>query len=309
MELLANKLRHGACIGLVSPSTPVEEIVTRQYTNGILQLQKFGFEIIKGKFTHSQSWGYTASPQEKAQDINNLFANKKVDAIMCTQGGSTANACLPYLDWNIIRRNPKIFIGISDITVLLNGIHAQTGLITFHGADVMWGFGNEPTAYDLDEFKSMLIEGRMESIPLQQGAECIRQGKASGKLLGGNINCLLKLAGTPYFPDLSNAILAIEAIDVPDASFDHMFHQLKQMGVFTRINGIITGFIDGTDNKKDKNFSMEEILLRIVKEVDFPILKTNNFGHNCPNTTLPIGAMVEMDAGQKILQPLQKYLM
>lgn len=227
---------------------------------------------------------------------------------MCTQGGFSANACLPYLNWEIIQNNPKIFLGISDITVLLNAIHAKTGLITFHGADVMWGFGNDQDSFELNEFTQMLANGRMAAIPMNGGEKCIRPGKASGKLLGGNINCLLKLVGTPYLPDFSGAILAIEAIDVPNASFDHMFHQLKQMNLFNQINGIITGYIDGTDNNKEKKFTMEEILLRITEGYNFPILKTNNFGHNCTNTTLPIGAIVEINSENIRLKPINKFI-
>ena len=308
MELIAKRLNPGDCIGVISPSNPVENVIARQYNSGISHLKESGYKILEGKFTHAMSWGYAASPQEKAEDINAMFANPQVNAIMCTQGGFTANACLPYLDWEIIKNNPKIFIGISDITVLLNSIHAKTGLITFHGADVMWGFGNDPRPYELEEFKQILNKARMAPIPVSDGAKCIRSGTATGRLLGGNINCLLKLVGTPYWPDFSGAILAIEAIDVPTASFDHMFQQLKQMGIFNQISGIIAGYIDGTDNNKETMFSMEEVLFRIVDEFNFPILKTNNFGHNCPNTTLPIGAIMHIDAKNLILQPVQKYL-
>ena len=308
MELIAKRLNPGDCIGVVSPSNPVVEVIAKQYNTGIRRLHELGYQVIEGKHIHTKSWGYAASPQEKAEDINAMFANPQVNAIMCTEGGITANACLPYLDLEIITNNPKIFIGISDITVLLNSIHAKTGLITFHGADVIWGFGNDQHPYELEEFNQSLHNARMEPIPNRDGAKCIRPGKATGKLLGGNINCLLKLVGTPYWPNFSGAILAIEAIGVPAASFDHMFQQLKQMGLFDQINGIITGFIDGTDNNKESQFTMEEVLLRIVEEFHFPILKTNNFGHNCPNTTLPIGAMMHIDADNLLLQPVERYL-
>ena len=309
MAVFPRRLAPGDTIGIVSPSNPVTDDVIQQYHNGIRYIQEMGFTTKIGQYVFSTTWNYAASPQEKAADINAMFADPEISAIICTQGGFSANACLPYLDWDGIQQNPKIFLGISDITVLLNAIHAKTGLVTFHGNDVMWGFGNNPTQYDEDEFRAILMDGRLGSIPPNRERKTIRGGIAAGKLLGGNINCLLKLAGTPYWPDFTDAILAVEAIDVPPASFDHMFQQLKQMGVFDQIKGILTGYIDGTDNKEEDTFKMEDVLLRIVEEYNFPILKTPDFGHNCPNTTLPIGSMIEMDADQQTIQFSGNYLM
>ncbi|MBI9049050.1 MAG: LD-carboxypeptidase [Anaerolineaceae bacterium] len=304
MSIFPPKLNPGDTIGVVSPSNPVVDVIQTQYDDGISRLKEFGFQVLEGQHTHSSSWEYSASPIEKAQDINNMFANPDVKAIICTQGGYTANACLPYLDWDIIRTHLKIFLGISDITVLLNAIHARTGLITFHGPDVMWGFGNDQQAYELNEFNAILVEGRSGEIPANGDRKTIRSGIAKGKLLGGNINCLLKLVGTAYLPDFTGSILALEAIDVPAASFDHMFQQLKQMGIFEQINGILTGYIDGTDNKSETTTFMEDVLLRIVEEYEFPILKTQDFGHNCANTTLPIGGIISLDADQKCVSIL-----
>ncbi|MBI5298605.1 MAG: LD-carboxypeptidase [Chloroflexi bacterium] len=301
MPLLPPRLRPGDTIGIVSPSTHVTEELDGQFEHGVRFLESLGFRVKLGKHIRSTSWGYTASPQEKAEDIHAMFADDSVQAIICSQGGDTANACLPHLDWELIRAHPKIFLGISDISVLLNAIHHQTGLVTFHGDDVMWGFGRAPTAYDRDEFLARLVEGRVGEIPPNRERRSIRGGVGEGKLLGGNLHCLLKLAGTACFPDFSDAILFVEDIGVTPEGCDHAFQQMKQMGVFERLRGAVVGYVDGLQDDPSQ-MQMEDILLRITAEYDFPILKVDDFGHNCPNTTLPIGGMVRLDADERTIE-------
>jgi muramoyltetrapeptide carboxypeptidase len=231
-----------------------------------------------------------------------MFADPAIKAVICSQGGSTANACLPYLDWGVIQANPKILMGISDITVLLNAVQRQTGLVTFHGNDVTWGFGRYPTPYDLDEFRARLVDGQIGPIPTDGPRRTIRGGVAEGTLLGGNLTSLLKLAGTPYFPDFRGAILFVEAINIAPEACDYGFEQLKQIGVFDQIHGAVVGYIDGLQNNPAALMQMEDILLRVSSAYDFPILKTNDFGHNWPNTTLPVGGRVRIDADQKLLE-------
>jgi muramoyltetrapeptide carboxypeptidase len=295
--MLANHLSPGDTIGVVSPSTPVEPD-SPQLANGVRFLEGLGFKVVLGKHVFSNTLGYAASPTDKAADLMDMFANPAVRAIICSQGGDTANACLPYLDWQVIRDNPKIFLGISDITVLLNAIYAKTGLVTFHGNDVMWGFGRYPTAYDRQEFLDRLVDGKIGRVTALGPRVAMRSGGAEGRLLGGNLRCLLKLAGTPYFPDFNGALLFVESLGFEPATCDYMFHQLQQMGVFEQIRGVIVGYIDGVDNLPEAELHMEDVLLTVTQDYHFPILKANDFGHNTPNTTLPVGAHVRMDAGE-----------
>ena len=190
--------------------------------------------------------------------------------------------------------------------MLLNAIHHQTGLVTFHGNDLLWGFGRNPADYDLQEFERGLVDGAIGEIPANGERRTIRSGIAEGKLLGGNLQCLLKLAGTPYFPDFSGAILFVEAIGITPEGCDHCFQQLKQMGLFERIRGAIVGYIDGLQNNENALMQMEEILLRVTGEAKFPILKVNDFGHNCPNTVLPVGSRARLDADGQAIEILEK---
>lgn len=303
--ILPKRLKTGDTIGIVSPSTPVPGPGNEQFKNGIAFLEGLGFKVTLGEHIFSTSWGYTTSPKEKAADINRMFADRSIQAILCSQGGATANACLPYLNWEVIRANPKIFLGISDITVLLNAIYHKTGLVTFHGNDLMWGFGRNPAAYDRQEFSTWLMEGASGEIKPNGERRTIRSGMAEGKLLGGNLNCLMKLAGTPYFPDFSGSLLLLEALNISTEDCDCYFQQLRQAGVFDQINGAAVGYIDGLQNDGQALMQMEAVLLRVSEEYNFPILKMNDFGHNCPNTVLPVGATARLDADQCSLQILK----
>ena len=308
MIIIPKKLSKGDAIGIVSPSTPVTQELAAQFRQGVEFLEQLGFKVVVGEHAHSMTWGYTAAPQEKAADLNRMFADETIQAIICSQGGATANACLPYLDWENIRENPKVFLGISDITVLLNAIHQKTGLVTFHGNDVMWGFGRQPTQYDEQEFVARLMEGRIGEIPPSRGRRKIRSGMAAGKLLGGNLHCLLKLAGTPYFPDFTGAILFVEALGITPEGCDPLFQQLKQIGIFDQIGGAIIGYIDGLQNDAASLMQMEDVLLRVTAEYHFPILKTDDFGHNCPNTVLPVGGKVRIDTDRLTIEILEDYV-
>jgi muramoyltetrapeptide carboxypeptidase len=306
MGLIPKKLNRGDAIGIVSPSNPVTRGLTKQFKKGVEFLESLGFNVVIGEHVHSTSWGYAASPLEKAEDINRMFADESIKAIICSQGGATGNACLPYLKWNSIRDHPKIFLGISDITVLLNAIHHKTGLITFHGNDVVWGFGRNPKTYDKQEFITRLMKGGIGAIPPRRERRTIRSGIAEGKLLGGNLHCLLKLAGTPYFPDFTGAILFVEALDITPEASAQLFQQLKQIGVFDQIQGVIIGYIDGLQNNAKASMQMEDVLVQVAPEYAFPVLKTDDFGHNCPNTVLPVGAEVRINADSRTIEILEK---
>jgi muramoyltetrapeptide carboxypeptidase len=301
-NLLPPKLAPGDLIGVVAPSDPIHPDQQERMQEGIACLKSMGFSIQFGQHIFSADLDFAATPGQKAQDINEMFANSAIKAILCAQGGETANATLSLLNWEIIRNNPKIFLGISDITVLLNAIYHKTGLVTFHGTDLLWGFGNNLQAYEREAFLSTLIAGRIGLIPPNQPRQTVRSGQAQGKLLGGNLGCLQKLAGTPYWPEFVNAILFIEAYQITAKACHSAFHQLQQIGLFDQICGAIVGYIDSMQRDDSPKPHMEEVLEEVTHEYDFPILKMNDFGHNCPNTILPIGGEVFMDSDKGIVE-------
>ncbi|WP_100489320.1 S66 peptidase family protein [Sporolactobacillus pectinivorans] len=303
--MLPLRLKKHDKIGIISPSDPITKELMEQFEKGTEYLSELGFTPIQSKNCLSCSMGYSATPKEKADDINNMFADSSIKAIVCSQGGANANACLPYVNWNIIRSNPKIFMGISDITTLLNAIFLKTGLVTFHGNDIIWGFGRELQMYDKKEFSDRLFSGKIGDLKSNGNRVNIRGGKAEGTLIGGNLKCLLKLAGTNFLPDFNNAIVFLESFGFDPVVCDSAFNQLKQMGVFDEIKGVIIGHIFD-DRKEQQNIHMEDILLKVSKEYSFPILKIDDFGHNCPNTVIPVGVKASMDADNKTITLLEK---
>lgn len=294
--MIPSKLKTGDFIGIVAPSAPVTTEIKKQFDQGVKFLESLGFNVKIAKNTLSNKLVFSNTPIEKAEDINYMFVDKEIKAIICAQGGRNSNSILPYLDFDIIRANPKIFLGISDITVLLNAIYQQTGLITFHGNDIMWGFGVDHSKYDVQEFQERLINGNIGKINKNSEWKTIRKGIAEGILIGGNLKCFNKLAGTKYLPEFENKILFLESFDgsaLPD-EVDCEIHHLKQIGVFEKIKGLWIGYYNHKSGIK-----YEDIILEALKEYSFPILKCDDFGHNTPNTTIPLGVKIKLDSTDK----------
>jgi len=294
--LIPHRLKPGDTIGVIAPSDPILPDQENNLQMGIQYLQAMGFQVKCGAHIHAITLGYAATPQEKADDINRMFEDPEIKAIICAQGGDTANAPLNLIDWEVVQRNPKIFLGLSDITVLLNAIYHRTGLVTFHGNDILWGFGNDLVAYERSEFIRTLIDAAIGPIPPHGGRTTIRGGQAHGKLLGGNLRCLLKLAGTPFWPDFTNAILFLEAYEISASACHTAFLQMQHMGVFDKIQGAVVGYIYSMQRDNSPRPHMEDILLEVTRDDHFPIMKMNDFGHVCPNTVLPVGGEVFLDA-------------
>lgn len=294
-KLLPGRLQRGDVIGIISPSAPVEEAQEKKFSTGVNWLERMGFTVREGDHVRIRPGSTVPTPTQKGEDLNRMFADPEVRAIICSQGGDSAQECLPYIDWDCVRRNPKIFTGISDITVLLNAINRQTGLVTFHGNDLIWGLGRKPTRYDRSEFIGRFMDGRIGKIPAKGERHVIRAGCAEGMLLGGNLRCLLKLAGTSYFPQFEGAILFIEALRITPEICQQYMLKLEELGVFQRISGAIVGYIHSMQKDGATTSRVEEMLAEMSTDQGFPILKVNDFGHNCPNTVLPVGGLVRLD--------------
>lgn len=288
-------LQPGDTVGIVSPSAPSTPEFEKNFREGVTYLEGLGLKVRVGSYVHSTTLGYSTAPEEKAADFNDMIHDPAVRMILATQGGTNANMLLPHIDYAALQADPRIVLGISDITVLLNAIHHKTGLVTYHGNDLQWGFGNDPTAYDKTEFERTLMAGKWGPVPANGERKCVRPGKAVGKILGGNLGCLLKLAGTPYWPEMAGAILILETFMETPETADCKLRQLAQMGVFEQINGLVIGYNYGLDTEFPHHQHLATLALAITDGLDFPILKTLDFGHNTPNTTLPIGGLAGMD--------------
>lgn len=306
--MIPARLKKGDTIGIVAPSKRLSE----DHKHFLEGFEKFadslGLKVVLGKnIFSSDKFGVAAgTPQERADDINEMFKNPEIDAIWCFQGGEAANQTLDFLDYDFIKKNPKLFLGMSDIDLLHLVINKLTGLVCINSPDCKNGRELDMDfEYSQKSFKDRLFDSKKDVKPIKKW-KTVRSGKAKGKLMGCNISSILKLAGTKYWPDFDNSVLFLE--DYHSNSGEAMFklEQLGQLGVFDKIKGIVVGYVHGfyenpqfDANGNEVNY--EDVVLEATKDYDFPILRIHEFGHRCPNACIPIGAEVEIDAdNQKI---------
>ncbi|MFW5746440.1 MAG: S66 peptidase family protein [Nanoarchaeota archaeon] len=313
--ILPKKLTKGDTISIIAPSNPITGDRKFLLDNAIHKLEDAGFKTICASHCgKTDRFGVSGGePHERADDLNKMFGDPTINAIWCAHGGSTANQILPYIDWKIIRNNPKIFLGMSDIDVLHMAINKMTGLITFHGSDPKSGRGLDlDLDYTWDCFKERLV-GKQKHIVASSSRKTIRKGRAEGRIIGCNLSSILKLAGTEYFPDFTDAILFLEGYKDDMRHTICKLQQLEQIGVFKKIKGMVIGYVVGFQDEELKEelqitSSFEDIILDITKSSTFPIIKTNDFGHCSPNCFLPIGAPARIDTDRSNIDITDHFL-
>jgi muramoyltetrapeptide carboxypeptidase len=297
------RLEKGDIIGIVAPSSPVHQLQT-QYDAGVENIRKQGFRVKEGETVKLVHRGYMAgSDVQRARDINDMFADEEVDAIMCAIGGSVAIRTLRHLDFESIRANPKIFSGMSDITTLHSAFLSKAGLSGLHQTDVIFGFGADmgsaEARYEVNLFlQATEIAEPLGPLPALTRWETWREGVAEGRLFGGNLPSLQALLATPYFPKLDeNVIFFWECMARPIDNVDHMLVHFREAGVFDRARGMMIGKIRGEEAGalKDMTSEVKEVVLDITDEFNFPIVGGMDFGHFTPNLPLPMWVKASMD--------------
>lgn len=293
--LLPKRLEKGDKLGLIAPSEPV--FIPERLKCGIKKLESLGFECVMGQHARSENGYMAGTDSQRAADINDMFNNPEISGIITITGGSSANRLLPYIDYDTIRKNPKVFLGISDISVLLNAIHKKTELVTFHGPYVLFGIC-DMTEYNKEYFKkAFMAEQPIGDMREYAPRKVLRSGNASGPLVGGNLSSIRSLIGTEYEPYWDNAILFWEEYKTEPHVIDRMLMHLKLIGALDKINGMVSGNLTECVERKykERNSSIDEIILDHCKDYDFPILYNCDFGHNCQNATLPLGVKATID--------------
>ncbi len=305
MEIIKpQKIKKGDVVGVISPSTPV--VSKQELSRGMKTLESMGFRPKLGPKALEVHASYQAGTREdRLSDLHAMFADDEVKAIFCTSGGYAAIQLLPDIDWDIIRKNPKVFMGYSDITTLLNPIHEKTGLVTFHGPMIL-GLDSETKGgkYTVRNFKNALTKGETGKLPAYTEWKVLKQGKTEGTLVGGNLNILLSLIGTPYEPKWDDKILFWEETDETIEGIDNYLWRLRLAKVFKKIDGMIVGKVTNIcsieeDNDKwaalEKPPVLEDVILRATEGFNFPILYNADFGHDVPSLTIPVGAKAKLD--------------
>lgn len=310
-QLLAPRLRSGSRVGVVTPSWPIAMSPSpdpnAELEKGMQTLRDLGFEPVLGEHALASDGYMAGRPAQRASDINRMFADPTIGAVLASHGGHVAHGVLRHLDWETIRSNPKIFIGFSNITTLNLALHAVTGLVTFNGNMVIWHLGMDPSPYDLSEFTAMLVDGRIGPVAKNSTWTTVRNGEVGEGRLVGDATGLRGLAGTPYAMPLDeDLILFFEGMADPPGITETLLYHLEYMGVLSRTRGVLVGNDGSGFTGQPPQVPFVDILLDVAAAYDFPIVTCDDFGHGCPNTVLPIGVSARLDpltATLEIMEP------
>lgn len=292
--IIPKRLKAGDTVGVIAPSEPMGPDHRKTLEKSFEMMADLGLKIKTASNLYSNSLGYSASAKEKGDDINEMFADPEVDAVISACGGNNAFGCLEYIDYELIKRNPKIAVGLSDACVWLVAINARTGLVTYHHGGLIDSAELKEHDFHMAQFKKTLMDGALGEVDKHSEYRRIRGGCERGELVGGNLPSLCTLVGTEYFPKTEGKILFIE-IYCGSTWFDtaeKYIYQLKYHGVFNNTKGIWLGYY-GSDTDKMK---IEDVIINCLPDYDKPIIRCDDFGHNCQSIVVPIGGEIVFDA-------------
>lgn len=324
-----NRLEEGDLIGLVSPSSSLASLVPHRTERAINALQNLGFRIKIGENALVNTHGLAGSDLDRAKDINSFFEDPEVKAIICLIGGLHYNQLIKFIDFNLVNANPKIFLGYSDATVLHLAFLKKSNLMTFYGPAGLTQFGEYPSPlqYTIDSFRSALqstaimgdirpsAEWTDELLDWLQNKDSqrprymnknpgycwLREGNATGPLIGGCLPSLLHLRGTSFWPEFEGAILMLETPEGHDISTGYSVERvamdladLDLSGVFEKIAGIILGRPYRYDSSQRS--ALFELIKKYAAPFSYPILADVDFGHTDPMVTIPIGAQANINS-------------
>ena len=306
--IYGKKLKFGDTLGFIAPSGAVrtEGAIER----AVQETERMGFKVKLGE-SAGKKYGYLSGTDElRARDINAMFADDEVDAIVCLRGGYGAMRILDKIDYDLIARHPKIFVGFSDITALHIALLNRCGLATFHGPMAAANWAGKP----LDDFsRDSMYRSLMNAVPageLSNPPEYPRQmvnpGQAEGLLVGGNLMLIASSLGTPWEIDTKGRIIFIEEVGERTYCVDRMLTQLRLAGKFDECAGVVFGdFTDCPVEYPEFGLTLEEIIRDVVAPCGKPIFTGLRCGHCTPKLTLPFGVKCRMDAEKCTLTVLE----
>ena len=306
------RLEPGMTVAVIAPASPPSEPERVRY--GIEVVESLGFKVRQGKHLWERDQYLAGSDQQRAEDVNRAFGDPDIDAIFCLRGGYGTMRTLPYLDYDLIANNPKIITGFSDITGIINPIHARTGLVTFHGPVAEQSFSE----YTLEEYRKVMVNPAAPVTiasppPFEAGEGQVEfnnritrfvGGKARGRLVGGNLTLLAHLVGTPYEPDFRDRILFLEDVDEAPYRIDRMLTHLWLAGRLQQCAGIALGKFTRSDDDGN-TFTLEEVFQQRFEELGLPCIRGLMIGHVRDRASVPLGVMAELDADAGTLTLLE----
>lgn len=290
--ILPKAIKPGDIIGVIAPSNIILEKDEEYIEKSTKLFTDLGYKVKFGKYVRTNTLGYGATAKQRAEDINNMFKDPEIKAIICVKGGEDSNSTFDYIDYELIKNNPKIICGFSDITSITNAIYSKTGLITFNGATFK-SLTSWETGYAFNELMKRFQDNSLELGVEDDEYRIIQEGIAEGELVGGNLSLTKRLVCGKYSLDFTDKILFIEELGFesdPNLVNNDLYY-MKQNGVFDKIKGIWVG-----NYEHESGIELEKILLDVLDgEYNFPIIKSNNFGHCERKTVIPIGTKAGID--------------
>ncbi|MBN2051163.1 MAG: LD-carboxypeptidase [Spirochaetales bacterium] len=311
MKIKPKRLEKGQTIGVVSPASP--SFYKSEIVRGISTLKEWGFNVVTSD-NLSRRYAYLAGPDKaRAGDLNEMFSREDIDAIFVTQGGYGSARLLRYLDFDIIRENPKIFIGFSDITSIHLAILKKTGLVTFHGPGMSRFNTQDLTPYTEEQlFKALSSPDPIgEIVPADETKwiNIFRGGKARGELVGGNLSLICASLGTPYEIDTAGKIFFFEELETEPWLIDHMLTHLLNAGKLQEAAGIVVGECKNCEPSKlnpgfHVTFSLEDVLEDFLTPLGVPVIFGLPLGHTRDLATVPLGveACIDGDEGSLFIE-------
>ena len=291
------KLNPGDKVGVVTPAGRIDK---SQLKKGLGVISAMGFQPVIGKYTYNGSRYFAGTDLQRAKDIMDMVCNPKIKAIFCARGGYGTNRVLEHLDAKAIRAHAKIFVGSSDITMLLHYLYLYCGLVGFHGPMIAGSFGQAIMKKSQEQFKNILM-GKSSSLVCRK-AKVFSKGNASGKITGGCLTLLCRSLGTPYEIQTKNKILFIEDVNEPLYKLDGMLWQLKAAGKFQGIRGIIFGEMINCKPQKPGDGKLEDILSDLIPKPNIPILTHCPIGHSNEIWTLPLETQARLETSKKTIE-------
>lgn len=295
MDNLSEPLKPGDTIGFITPSSPM---MPGRLEAGIPYLEAKGYKVKLGKHVHDSNRFLAGTDEDRAQDIMDFFTDPEIKVILATGGGYGSQRLLPLLNYDLIRANPKFVVGRSDTTALQLGLLKKAGIISCSGF-VLGDIQNEGIHVIEDSLFKIL---KNEPFQIKAG-KTIREGIAEGLLIGGNLELIIALIGTPYQPDYLNNILFMEDVRQEPYKIDCMLSQLYMAGIFDQVSGVV--FCQFTDCKAnyfpERDGTVTEVIDDWTLKLRVPCIKDFPHGHGEQEYALPIGRRVRLDAANRIL--------
>jgi muramoyltetrapeptide carboxypeptidase len=303
-DLLINKprrLQKGDTVGVVAPAWTFD---IESFKRAIAELRALGFKVKYDNTIFKRHWSMAGYDLERAEEINCMFADRQVRAIFCAKAGYGSVRTIPYLDKKVISRNPKIFVGYSDITILLAYLQKIANMVVFHGPVLSGEFHPEMSRITLDYLFKCLNRpypvGEM-SFP---SLKTIRGGKVTGLLVGGNLSLLVSAIGTPWGIDTDGKILFLEDVGEDLENIDELLLHLKFAGKLKKVKGLIFGRMLDCYDSSGRKYNIQDIIEEILDDIEVPIIYGFPSGHfrgRGANVTLPLGTSVTLDADKPSL--------